>query len=160
MNQVNREFGMSRDSIYMYTNSIQHFTCADLYVLLFWSRLCGLMRFHDDPTKKRHQILCKCLENTLRSKSRGCSSSYLTSTGSFTSNSPRQTKQFNPHTTVGFYGNCVKMCEDFVRNFGNKRAGFCFTTMYRLTLPFATGNSFTINNTIVVPRPTCFSLFR
>jgi hypothetical protein len=44
------------------------------------------------------------------------------------------------HTNVTFYGNCVKMCEDFAPNFGNKRTGCCITTTHRLTLPFSPGN--------------------
>jgi hypothetical protein len=28
-----------------------------------------------------------------------------------------------PHTTVTFYGDCVKMCENFAPNFGDKRIG-------------------------------------
>jgi hypothetical protein len=43
-----------------------------------------------------------------------------------------------PHITVTFYGDCVKMCEDFARNFGDKRVGSCITTQC-LTLPFAPG---------------------
>jgi hypothetical protein len=39
-----------------------------------------------------------------------------------------------------FYGKCVKMCEDFAPNFGDKRTGCCSMTMHRLTLPFPPGN--------------------
>jgi hypothetical protein len=42
-----------------------------------------------------------------------------------------------PHTNVTFYGDCMKMCEDFAPNFGNKRTG---VTMRRLTLTFLTMN--------------------
>jgi hypothetical protein len=35
-----------------------------------------------------------------------------------------------PHTTVRFYGDCVKICEDFNLKFGDRRTGSC------LTLPF------------------------
>jgi hypothetical protein len=34
--------------------------------------------------------------------------------------SSRKAKQTIPHATVTFYGDCVKMCEDFVPNFGDK----------------------------------------
>jgi hypothetical protein len=34
--------------------------------------------------------------------------------------SPLQAKQSIPHTTVTFYDNCFKMCEDFAPNFGDK----------------------------------------
>jgi hypothetical protein len=40
------------------------------------------------------------------------------------------------HTTVTFYGECVKMCKDIAPNFGNKRTGHCITTTYCLALPF------------------------
>jgi hypothetical protein len=51
-----------------------------------------------------------------------------------------QTKQSIPHATVTFYGHCMKMCEDFVPNFGYKY-GCCITTQY-LTLRFSPGNFF------------------
>jgi hypothetical protein len=47
-----------------------------------------------------------------------------------------QTKQSSPHTTVMFYGDCVKMCEDFTPNFSDKR----ITTTHHPTLPFSSGN--------------------
>jgi hypothetical protein len=52
-----------------------------------------------------------------------------------------EVKQSIPHTTVTFYGNCVKIREDFPSNFGDKRTGCCITTTHRLTLPFSPGNS-------------------
>jgi hypothetical protein len=33
------------------------------------------------------------------------------------------------HTTVMFYSDCLKMCEDFTPNFGGKRTGCCVTTI-------------------------------
>jgi hypothetical protein len=46
------------------------------------------------------------------------------------------------------------MCEDFVLNFGGKRAGCCSTTLHHLTLPFFTMEFFfTKNNMTVVPHP-------
>jgi hypothetical protein len=46
----------------------------------------------------------------------------------------------NPHTTVTFYCDCVKMCEDFAPNFSDKRTDRCITTMHRLTFPSLPGN--------------------
>jgi hypothetical protein len=50
----------------------------------------------------------------------------------------RQNNQFR--TLVTFYGDCIKMCEDFAPNFGGKRSGCCITTTHHLTLPFSPGN--------------------
>jgi hypothetical protein len=50
-----------------------------------------------------------------------------------------QAKQSIPHTTVPFYGDCMKMCEDFNRNFGDK-TGCCIKKMRRFTLNFSPGN--------------------
>jgi hypothetical protein len=52
----------------------------------------------------------------------------LTSRGLFTKNSYWQAKQSIPHTTVTFYSNCVKMCENFALNFDIKihRTVSCF----------------------------------
>jgi hypothetical protein len=44
-----------------------------------------------------------------------------------------------PHTIVTFYGDCVKMCEDFDPNFGDERTGCCITTTHRLTFHFTSG---------------------
>jgi hypothetical protein len=59
--------------------------------------------------------------------------------GLFTNSSPCQVKQPIPHTTVTLCGDCVKMCEDFFSNFGDKGTGCCITTTRRLTLPFLLG---------------------
>jgi hypothetical protein len=56
-----------------------------------------------------------------RAKSRACSSFSLTSRGLFIKNSSWQAEQSSPHTTVMFYSDCVKMCEDFALNFGDKK---------------------------------------
>jgi hypothetical protein len=50
------------------------------------------------------------------------------------------TKQSILHTTVIFYGDCVKMCEEFAPNFGNKRTGCCITITHFLTLPCSPEN--------------------
>jgi hypothetical protein len=52
-----------------------------------------------------------------------------------------QAKQSIPHTTVTFYGDCVKMCDDFEPNFGDKITGCYITTMYRLAFPLSLENS-------------------
>jgi hypothetical protein len=39
-----------------------------------------------------------------------------------------------PHTTVTFYGDSVRTCEEFTPNFGDKRTGCCITKTHRLTL--------------------------
>jgi hypothetical protein len=49
-----------------------------------------------------------------------------------------QAKQQILHTTVTFYGDCVKMSEDFAPNFGAGTTVCCITT-HRLTLPFSPG---------------------
>jgi hypothetical protein len=63
----------------------------------------------------------------------------LISRGLFTKNSSWQAKQ-SMHTTVTFYSDCVKMCEDFALNFGDKRTGCCIMTMHCLTLPCSPRN--------------------
>jgi hypothetical protein len=37
-------------------------------------------------------------------------------------------------------GGCVKMCKDFIPNFGGKITGCCIMTTHLLTLPFPPGN--------------------
>jgi hypothetical protein len=72
----------------------------------------------------------------LRAKSRACSSISLTSSRLFTKNSSWHAKRSIPHTVVTFYGDCVKMCDDFAQKFGDKTIDCCNTTMLHLTLPF------------------------
>jgi hypothetical protein len=60
-----------------------------------------------------------------RAKSRACSSFSLAPRRLFTKNSSWQNKQSLPHTTVAFYSECMKMCEDFPLNIGDKRNGCC-----------------------------------
>jgi hypothetical protein len=43
------------------------------------------------------------------------------------------------HTIVTFYGDCLKICEDFAPNFGDKSAGCCIKTTHRIALPFLPG---------------------
>jgi hypothetical protein len=55
-----------------------------------------------------------------RAKARACSSFSLTPRALFAKNSSWQAKQLIPFTTVTFRVDCVKMCEDFSPNFGDK----------------------------------------
>jgi hypothetical protein len=72
-----------------------------------------------------------------RAKSRACSTFPLTSRGLSIKDSSWQAKEYIPHTTATFYGDCVKVCKDFAPNFGDKRTGCCITTTHRLTLAFS-----------------------
>jgi hypothetical protein len=76
-----------------------------------------------------------------------------------TKNSSCQAKQSTPHTVVKYYGDCMKMREDFAMGFGDKRSGFHITTTHRPTRPFSPGNFLNKNNMTVVPRAPYFSLF-
>jgi hypothetical protein len=62
---------------------------------------------------------------------------------------------------VAFYGECVKMCEGFAPNFGDKRVGCCccIKTTHRLTIAFFTRECFTKNNMTTVPHPPYVSQF-
>jgi hypothetical protein len=40
-------------------------------------------------------------------------------------------KQSVPHTTVIFYGDCMKIWKDFTLNFGDKRSGCCIMTTHQ-----------------------------
>jgi hypothetical protein len=59
---------------------------------------------------------------------------------SFTKNLPRQAKQSVPNIIVTFYGNCMKVCEDFAPIFGDKRIDCCIMTTHSLTVPFSPVN--------------------
>jgi hypothetical protein len=82
----------------------------------------------------------------------------LKSSGLFTKNSPWQAKHSIPHTTVTFYGEWVKMCEDFVSNFSDKITGSFITITHHLTLPFQQG-IFRQNDMTVVPTHPTFLCF-
>jgi hypothetical protein len=43
------------------------------------------------------------------------------------------------YTAEALYGDCMRMCEDFALNFGNKRAGCYIITTCYLTLHFHQG---------------------
>jgi hypothetical protein len=79
-------------------------------------------------------------ETNEEKRSRACSSFSLASRGLFTNNSSRQAKQSISHITVTSYGDCMKMCEDFDQNFGDKTTGCRTTTPHRLMIPFSPGN--------------------
>jgi hypothetical protein len=49
-----------------------------------------------------------------------------------------------------FYGDCIKMCEDFSLNFGNEITVCCIKTKHILTLPLSSG-AFQANRTRVSP---------
>jgi hypothetical protein len=53
------------------------------------------------------------------------------------------------HTTVTFYGDCVKMCEDFAQNFSVKRTSYCFKT----TSIFSPGNLLKRKNMTIPSHP-------
>jgi hypothetical protein len=71
----------------------------------------------------------------------------------FTKNSSWQPKQPTVHTTVTFYGDYIKMCEDFPLNTGDKRTERCIMTMHHLTINFYY-EIFYQNNMAVIPHPT------
>jgi hypothetical protein len=64
----------------------------------------------------------------------------LMSVGLFTEILSWQAKQSILHTTMTFYSDSVKMCKDFLKNVGDKRAGCCIMTSQHLTLFFSPGN--------------------
>jgi hypothetical protein len=84
-----------------------------------------------------------------RPKLRACSSVSLTSRKLFKMNLSWHAKQSIQHSIVMFYGNCMKMCEDFNPKFGAKRTGCYITTMHC----FSSGNFLPQNNIAVIPHP-------
>jgi hypothetical protein len=66
--------------------------------------------------------------------------------GLLTSNSSWQAKQSFAHTTVAFYSTCMKMCDDFYPNVGDKRTG-CHENAMACTSLFI--RVFLINNMAV-----------
>jgi hypothetical protein len=64
-----------------------------------------------------------------------------------------------PHTTVTFYGDCEKMCEDFVPNFGDKKPAVASRQCTTWHFPLSPGNFFTRNHMTDLPHPPYFSLF-
>jgi hypothetical protein len=47
----------------------------------------------------------------------------------------RPNSQF-PNAIVTFYGDCMRICEDFALNFGDRRTGCCIMTTHHITLLF------------------------
>jgi hypothetical protein len=158
---------------------------ADVSRPFVWSRASGLMRFragYDTGTASNFlQILQKvrrrpCQWLDKRSGKRQWAvhrKSILTETKegerdeeqsqehthqflSFIMNSSWQANKSILHTTVTFYGDWVKMCPDFVPNFGDKRTGSCITAAHRVTL-----SHFFFHQGIFDQKqyPSCFSLF-
>jgi hypothetical protein len=74
----------------------------------------------------------------------------FTSRGIFAKNSSWQAKQSIPHTTVTFYGDCVKICEDFASNFGDKELN---VALQRTITQFLSTKQFLTKRT-QVPSPT------
>jgi hypothetical protein len=73
--------------------------------------------------------------------------------GMFKKNSFWQAKQSIPHTTVTFVCDCVKMGDDFVPNFGDKRTECCLTTTQPSHTFFSTIKCRTESNMTLVPHP-------
>jgi hypothetical protein len=65
---------------------------------------------------------------------------FLASRQLFTNNLSWQAKQSILHVVVTFYGDCMKICENFASNFGDKRTGSCSMTTHRRILPFWPAN--------------------
>jgi hypothetical protein len=74
----------------------------------------------------------------MKSKVKRMSIIFLTWRGLLTKNSSWQAKHSIPHTTVTFYGDCMKVCEDFVLNFGGKK--LAVVSWQSITLFFSLGN--------------------
>jgi hypothetical protein len=71
----------------------------------------------------------------------------------YAKNSSGQAEQSIPHATVTFYGDCVKMCEDFAPNFGDKGTAAVASrkrTVSHFLYPLA---NFDQNNMTVAPHP-------
>jgi hypothetical protein len=75
----------------------------------------------------------------------------------FTKKLSWQATQSIPHTTVTFFGDFVKICEDFSPNFGNKISSFCITTMHSLTFGFSPENFWPKQN-VCRPHASYFSV--
>jgi hypothetical protein len=99
-----------------------------------WSRVSGLMRF-------RHGSDIGMASNFVQ-----LSETLAVIRRAFGEEGMSRTQKFQIHTTVTFYGDCVKMREDFASNSGDKRTGCCNTAMHHLTLPFSPGKFLTKNH--------------
>jgi hypothetical protein len=83
---------------------------------------------------------------------------FFTWRGLLTKSSSWHAKKSIPHTTVTFYGDCVKICEYFVPNLGDKIADCCIMTTHCLSLPFSQVNIDQKQHGCPPPNTTLFSL--
>jgi hypothetical protein len=74
-----------------------------------------------------------------RAKSRECSLFSLTSRGLLTKKFVLAIQTLNSAYYCDILGDCMRMCEDFTPNFGDK-TGCCIMTTHHLTLPFSPTN--------------------
>lgn len=85
------------------------------------------------PIEKSNFTTTKKCE-TDKQKVKTTSSFSFTSRGLCTKKSFQQAKQ-STESSVMFFSNCIKICEDKAPNFGNKRTGYCITITHHLILP-------------------------
>jgi hypothetical protein len=145
-----------------------------------WSRVSGLMRFRikccanvGKSTTEPLAMITEAFEEASMSRTREVQSQrdwkktrwvkskdnsmliiFFDIKGIVRKSSSGQTSHSVSHTTVTFYGDCMKMCKDFDPNFGDKRTGCCITTTHRLT-----GEFLTKTTRLSSPRQPYFSLF-
>jgi hypothetical protein len=77
----------------------------------------------------------------------------------FTKNSFRQAKQSIPRIALTSYCDCVKICEDFTPNLGDKKGGYYIMTRHHLTLPFSLGNFWSKTPWLLSPPNLLFSVY-
>jgi hypothetical protein len=78
----------------------------------------GLRQSNNPPQRKSQKSPRPKKARQMKSKVK-CMLSILLDIKGITKNSSWHAKQSIPHPTVMFYGQCVKMCEDFALNFGD-----------------------------------------
>jgi hypothetical protein len=88
-----------------------------------------------DPETKQQSSKWKSPNKPRLKKARQVTSRWF-----ITENSSWHASQSVMHTTVTFYGNCMKMCESFAPNFGNKGIDCYLMTTHHLTHPFSPRN--------------------
>jgi hypothetical protein len=72
----------------------------------------------------------------------------------FTKNSSWQAKQSIPDNIVTFYGDCVKVCEDFALNFGEQKNWLLHHDNPLSHTSFFPPKNFLTKNKMTVPLPT------